>query len=132
MHLKEPFGLSKSVNELLSDLDVYGVSDDYVVGVLYVANDTDREVSNDSRSEAVVKIDADHSSQELLLYFGKGDPVRVADLRKKCPESVLSYDVVVAEEFVEGGTHIRIDTPLIGVGENHDEKQYFVLCEEKG
>lgn len=124
--------MSKSVRELLFEFQSQDeIEDDFQFHVLKVKVDDNGEIEDAGNALPVINVELDVESSECLLHFEEGAPcaVTVLEIKKMLGDTVLDYEVCAAEEKTLDGTHVRLDTPLIGFGENIELKCFFVVCQ---
>ncbi len=118
------------VDDLLTGIKENGIPSRYPIFVLSAELNSDSEIISQKPAVSVERIEVNHSSRELLLNKKEGGkPVLIEALRVVGNEEVLKYDVCAAEEYADAETTIRIDSPLVGTGENHAEGRFLALCE---
>lgn len=124
--------MSKSVRELLLEFQSQAeIEDDFHLHVLKVTVDDNGEVEQSGNALPVTKIEIDSESNECLLHFKEkaSNPVTVSEAKEAFGSAVLEYEVCASEEKTQDNARIRLDTPLIGFGENADIKCFFVVCQ---
>ncbi len=84
----------------------------------------------------VTKIEIDSEDKECLLHFDEHstDFVTITEAKAIFVESLIDdevqgYEVFASEEKELEDSHVRLDTPLIGFGENAELKCFFVVCQ---
>lgn len=125
--------MNKSAKELLEEFTSQDViTDDFQLHVLKVKIDGNGEIEEAGNALTVTKIEFDHQDKECLLHYEEGstDFVTVADAKAKITDDVLTYEVCAAQIEERDDAFVRLDTPLIGFGENVDIKCFFAICEQ--
>jgi hypothetical protein len=125
--------LNKPAKELLEEFASQDViTDDFRLHILKVKIDDDGEIEHAGNALTVIKIELDHDSKECLLHYEEGSTnyVTVADAKAKIVDSVLDYEVCASQIKELDEAFVRMDTPLIGFGENVDIKCFFAICRE--
>lgn len=122
--------MSKTAKDLLQEFqDQNGIEDDFQIHILnVVVNDKD-EVMQTGQAQPVIKIEIDHDNRECLLHFeeNKSTFVTVLDIKEKITDEMLDYAVCAAQEKTFDDSCVRIDSPLIGFGENFELKCFFAV-----
>ena len=84
----------------------------------------------------VTKIEIDSEDGECLLHFDEHstDYVTITEakallLNETLDAEVQGYEVFTSEEKELDDSHVRLDTPLIGFGENAELNCFFVVCQ---
>jgi hypothetical protein len=134
--------MSKHVRDLLFEFDVQSeVEEHFRLHVLKVTLNENGEAEEFGNALPVTKIEIDSESKECLLHFDEQSPDCVTIKEAKAllineevvndslVDSVLGYEVFAAEEKELDDSHVRLDTPLIGFGENAELKCFFVVCQ---
>jgi hypothetical protein len=134
--------MSKHVRDLLFEFDVQSeVEEHFRLHVLKVTLNENGEAEEFGNALPVTKIEIDSKSKECLLHFDEHslDCVTIKEAKAllineevvndSLVDSVLGYEVFAAEEKELDDSHVRLDTPLIGFGENAELKCFFVVCQ---
>lgn len=124
--------MSKSVRELLQEIQSQELlEDDFRLHVLKVIVDENGDVEPAGNALAVTKIEIDVENKECLLHFDETATKGVSLIEAKAAfvEEVLDYEVCAAQEKETDEAFLRLDTPLIGFGENVELKCFFVICQ---
>lgn len=125
--------MSKSAQELLEEFSSQElIADDFELHILKVKIDDHGEIEHAGNALTVTNIEIDHQSKECLLHYEEGatNYVTVADAKAKIVDSVLSYEVCASQIQERDDAFVRLDTPLIGFGENVDMQCFFAICRE--
>jgi hypothetical protein len=125
--------LSKSAQELLEEFSSQElITDDFELHILKVKIDDNGEIEHAGNALTVTNIEFDHQSKECLLHYEEGatNYVTVAEAKVKIVDSVLSYEVCASQIQERDDAFVRLDTPLIGFGENVDMQCFFAICRE--
>ena len=84
----------------------------------------------------VTKIEIDSEDKECLLHFDEhsADCVTITEakallLNETLADEMQGYEVFASEEKELDGSQVRLDTPLIGFGENAELNCFFVVCQ---
>lgn len=129
--------MSKHVRDLLLEFEIQGeVEEHFRLHVLKVTLDEDGEAEEFGNALPVTKIEIDSESKECLLHFDELSPdcvtiteAKALFINEKVSDEVLGYAVFASEEKELDDSHVRLDTPLIGFGENAELKCFFVVCQ---
>lgn len=124
--------MSKSVRELLQEIQSQELlDDDFRLHVLKVVVDDNGDIEQAGNALAVTKIEIDVESKECLLHFDETATNGVSLLEAKAAlvDEILDYEVCAAQEKETDEAFLRLDTPLIGFGENVELKCFFVICQ---
>jgi hypothetical protein len=134
--------MSKHVRDLLFEFEVQSeVEEHFRLHVLKVTLNENGEAEEFGNALPVTKIEIDSESKECLLHFDEHSPDCVTIKEAKAllineevvndclVDNVLGYKVFAAEEKELDDSHVRLDTPLIGFGENAELKCFFVVCQ---
>ena len=129
--------MSKHVRDLLFEFEVQTeVEEHFRLHVLKVTLNENGEAEEFGNALPVTKIEIDLEDKECLLHFDEqsSDGVTITEakaifLNENLSEDVQGYAVFAAEEKELDDSHVRLDTPLIGFGENAELKCFFVVCQ---
>lgn len=124
--------LSKQVRDLLQEFESQiNIADDFQLHVLKVSVDESGAVEQTGNAQPVTRIEIDSQSKECLLHFAESTSqyVTVSDAKSVLVNAILDFEVCAAQEQENDEATIRLDTPLIGFGENVELKVYFVICQ---
>ena len=129
--------MSKHVRDLLFEFEVQTeVEEHFRLHVLKVTLNENGEAEEFGNALPVTKIEIDLEDKECLLHFDEqsSDGVTITEakaifLNENLSEDVQGYAVFASEEKELDDSHVRLDTPLIGFGENAELKCFFVVCQ---
>ena len=124
--------MSKHVRDLLFECEVQSeIEEHFRLHVLKVTLNENGEAQEYGNALPVTKIEIDAEDEECLLHFDEHstEHVTITDAKAILVDSVLGYEVFAAEEKERDGSLVRLDTPLIGFGENAELKCFFVVCQ---
>ena len=124
--------LSKYARDLLQEFQSQGeIEDHFRLHVLKVNVDERGEVEQSGNALPVTRIEIDSENEECLLHFEEltSSFVTVSEAKAACVGEILSYEVCAAQEKELDDAHVRLDTPLIGFGENIELKCFFAICQ---
>ena len=128
--------MSKCVADMLADIANIAAEGSCELLVLAVTLGAGGEAEETKWVAPVSRVQFDGDSQECLFhvdYECMDEPrqsptgVTLADVLSAASKANRGYDVCVAHEVQLDGSRIRIDTPIIGFGENAGKHQYFVV-----
>lgn len=129
--------MSKHVRDLLFEFEVQSeVEEHFRLHVLKVTLNENGEAEEYGNALPVTKIEIDAEDKECLLHFDEHstDFVTIIEAKAMFVESLIDdevqgYEVFASEEKELEDSHVRLDTPLIGFGENAELKCFFVVCQ---
>lgn len=124
--------MSKSARDVLQEFASQAeVRDDFHLHILKVKVDDNGEVEQAGNALPVTHLEIDAESNECLLHYEEGASaqVSVSDVKAAFVGAVLDYEVCASQEAILDDTHVRLDTPLIGFGENTEIKCFFAVCQ---
>ena len=129
--------MSKHVRDLLFEFEVQSeVEEHFRLHVLKVTLNENGEAEEYGNALPVTKIEIDSEDKECLLHFDEHstDFVTITEAKAMFVESLIDdevqgYEVFASEEKELEDSHVRLDTPLIGFGENAELKCFFVVCQ---
>ena len=124
--------MSKSARELLQEFELQsGIEDDFRLHVLKVIVDDNGDIEQSGNALPVTKIEIDHESSECLFHFKESasDYITVSEVKAAFVTGVLDFEVCAAQEKILDDSCVRMDTPLIGFGENFEIKCFFAVCQ---
>jgi hypothetical protein len=125
--------MSKHVRDLLFEFEVQTeVEEHFRLHVLKVTLTENGEAEEYGNALPVTKIEIDSEDKECLLHFDEhsADSVSITEAKAILTnDEVQGYEVFASEEKELEGSHVRLDTPLIGFGENSELKCFFVVCQ---
>ena len=123
--------MSKYARDLLQEFESQNdIEDDFQLHVLKVNVDESGDVEQSGNAQPVTKIEMDVEAKECLLHFDESTSayVTVSDAKSVLVNAVLDFEVCAAQEKEMDDAFIRLDTPLIGFGENIELKAFFAVC----
>ncbi|MFT4907533.1 MAG: hypothetical protein ACI978_001616 [Oleispira sp.] len=124
--------MSKHVRDLLFEFEVQSeIEEHFRLHVLKVTLNENGEAEEVGNALPVTRIEIDSEDRECLLHFDEKstDYVTITEAKALLIDAVLGYEVFAAEEKELDGSLVRLDTPLIGFGENAELKCFFVVCQ---
>lgn len=124
--------MSKSVRDVLQEIQSQALlADDFKLHVLKVVVDENGDVEQAGNALAVINIEIDIESKECLFHFDEAatDAVSLLEVKAALVDEVLDYEVCASQGKETDEAFLRLDTPLIGFGENVELKCFFVICQ---
>ena len=124
--------MSKYVRDILQEFQSQDeIEDHFFLHVLKVSVDESGEVEQSGNALPVTKIEIDSENEECLLHFEEiaSSYVTVSEAKAVFVSEILDYEVCAAQEKELDDAHVRLDTPLIGFGENAEIKCFFAVCQ---
>jgi hypothetical protein len=125
--------MSKHVRDLLFEFEVQTeVEEHFRLHVLKVTLNENGEAEEYGNALPVTKIEIDSEDKECLLHFDEqsADSVSITEAKAMLIDAELQgYEVFASEEKELDGSLVRLDTPLIGFGENSELNCFFVVCQ---
>ncbi len=124
--------MSKYVRDILLEFQSQDeIEDHFQLHALKVNIDESGDVEPSGNALPITKIEIDADNKECLLYFEEVTSIHVtvAEAKAVFVSEILDYEVCAAEEKELDDAHVRLDTPLIGFGENVELKCFFVICQ---
>lgn len=134
--------MSKHVRDLLFEFEVQTeVEEHFRLHVLKVTLNENGEAEEYGNALPVTKIEIDSEDKECLLHFDEHstDFVTITEAKAlftneemvdgSLVNKILGYEVFAAEEKELDDSHVRLDSPLIGFGENSELNCFFVVCQ---
>jgi hypothetical protein len=122
--------LSKYVGCIINELEESEVVDnDFGLFVVSLNIDDSGEITSTESIEPVGKIDADIDSEECLFHITSSEnALTISEAYAEIETIDSRFSLVSAIEKKFDGSWVRIDNPIIGFGENIDEKRFFIVC----
>ena len=123
--------LSKLVHDFINELNSLDeVNIDFELFVMNLNIDNSGEVLSCESVLPVLNINIDLSSNECLFQIkDTGTPLSVENGIKALASINFDYSLCSSFEENVDNSIIRIDNPIIGFGENIEEKRFFVVCQ---
>jgi len=130
--------MSKHVRDLLFEFEVQSeVEEHFRLHVLKVTLNENGEAEEYGNALPVTKIEIDSEDKECLLHFDEHstDFVTITEAKalfineEGIDAELQGYEVFASEEKELDDSHVRLDTPLIGFGENAELNCFFVVCQ---
>ena len=124
--------MSKQVRDLIQEFESQvDIGNDFQLHVLKVNVDESGEVEQTGNAQPVTKIEIDSLGKECLLHFDESTSqyVTVSDAKSVLSSAVLDFEVFAAQDQENDDATIRLQTPLIGFGENVELKVFFAICQ---
>jgi len=130
--------MSKRVSDMLAYIEERGAEPTFQLFALAVTIDAGGQVEGQKWVAPISQVQFDANSSECLLHIEDGEPpinrsrlnaarVTLADVLSMISPANREYAVCTAQEAHLDDARVRIDTPIIGFGENPEERRYFVV-----
>ena len=122
--------MSKYVGCIINELEESEVVDnDFGLFVISLNIDDSGEIKSTESIDPVGKIDADIESEECLFHIIPSEKaLTISEAYAEIATIDSRFSLVSAIEQEFDGSWVRIDNPVIGFGENTDEKRFFIVC----
>ena len=127
---KEYQPLSKYVGCIINELEESEiVDDDFGLFVIFLNIDESGEIDSTKSIEPIGKIGFDIDSEECLLHIlPDEEALKISEAYAEIATIDSRFSLVSALEKKFEDSWVRIDNPVIGFGENIDEKRFFIVC----
>lgn len=125
--------MSKLVKDMIADINAEeGISDSYQLHAMYLKMNSEGEVESTEKVRPIFKVDIDVENEEFLLHItddkNEVGEITLCDVINAANEKYYGYEVCIALEKEIDDSWIRVDTPLIGFGENSEQRVFFVIA----
>ena len=122
--------MSKYVGCIINELEESEVVDnDFGLFVISLNIDDSGEIKSTESIEPVGKIDADIESEECLFHIIPSEKaLTISEAYAEIATIDSRFSLVSTIEQSFDDSWVRIDNPVIGFGENTDEKRFFIVC----
>ena len=122
--------MSKYVSCIINELEESEViDDDFDLFVLLVKIDDSGEISGTESIEPISKIGVDIEHEECLFQVSPGkEALKVSEAYAEIETIDSGFSLVSALSQTFNDSSVRIDNPVIGFGENIDDKRFFIVC----
>lgn len=122
--------MSKSVGCIVNELEESEIiDDDFGLFVIFLEIDESGEIGSTESVEPITKIGFDIENEDCLLHVSDGkEALKISDAYPEIVTFDSQFSLVCSIEQQLDDTWVRIDNPIIGFGENVDEKRFFVVC----
>lgn len=122
--------MSKYVGCIINEFEESEVVDnDFGLFVVSLNIDDSGEITSTESIEPVGKIDADIVNEECLFHIMPSEKaLTISEAYSEIEPIDSRFSLVSAIEKEFDDSWVRIDNPIIGFGENIDEKRFFIVC----
>mgnify|MGYP003151198613 CR=1 FL=1 len=122
--------MSKYVGCIINEFDESDIVDgNFELFLISLNMDESGEITSTESIEPIIKVGFDIENEECLFHVGPGKKAaKVSDVYAEIETIDSGFSLVSALEKKCQGSWIRIDNPVIGFGENIDEKRFFIVC----
>lgn len=122
--------MSKYIGCIINELEESEVvGDDFGLFVILLNIDDSGEIIATDSIEPIGKIGVDIENKECLFYIMPGeDALKISEAYAELATIDSTFSLVSATEQEFDDSWLRIDNPVIGFGENIDEKRFFIAC----
>lgn len=122
--------MNKYVGCIINELDESElIGNDFELFVILLEIDDSGEIISTESIEPIGKIGFDIESEECLFYVQPGeDAIKISEAYAEIETIDSRFSLASALEQEIDDTWVRIDNPVIGFGENIDEKRFFIVC----
>ena len=123
--------MSKLVIDLIDEFhSLDEVEDDFEVFIMSIKIDDNGEIESTASVEPVSKIVIDDENHECLFHSVATDQAMsiasaIEQISSVNPEFALGF----AEEKRIDDSGLRADKPIIGFGENTEQRKFFIVCQ---
>ncbi|BBM02962.1 hypothetical protein [Microbulbifer sp. GL-2] len=123
--------MSKYVGCIINELEESEVIDnDFGLFVISVKIDDSGEIYETESIEPINKIGVDIEHEECLFHVSSGkEALKVSEAYTEIAMIDSGFSLVSALEKTLDDSWVRIDNPVIGFGENIDDKRFFIVCQ---
>lgn len=122
--------MSRYVGCIINELEESEIVDnDFGLFAIFLKVDESGEIESTESIVPVGKVGFDIESEECLLHVSLGGkPIIIADAYAELVSIDSRFSLVSALEQKFDDSWVRIDYPVIGFGENIDEKRFYIAC----
>lgn len=122
--------MSRYVGCIINELEESEIVDnDFGLFAIFLKVDESGEIESTESIVPVGKVGFDIESEECLLHVSPGGkPIIIADAYGELVSIDSRFSLVSALEQKFDDSWVRIDYPVIGFGENIDEKRFYIAC----
>lgn len=127
---KEYQALSKYVGCIINELDESErIGDDFELFVISLRIDDSGAITSTESIDPIGKIGFDIENEECLFYVKPGEEtVKISEAYAEIETIDPGFSLATALEQEFDDSWVRIDNPVIGFGENVDDKRFFIVC----
>jgi len=123
--------LSKLVIDLVDEFkSLDEVEEDFDLFIMSIKIDDEGEIESTASIEPVSKIVIDDENHECLFHSITTDKaMNMANVIDELVSVNTEYALGFAEENTIDDSYERIDNPIIGFGENIEQRKFFIVCQ---
>ena len=122
--------MSKLISDLINEFQTIDeIQDDFELFIMSIKIDESGEYDSSESILPVNRIEIDSENEECLFYFGThdSDAITVATTADKIKTITPNFLLCSAEEKTVEDKTLRLDNPIIGFGENVEQKRFFLV-----
>jgi hypothetical protein len=122
--------LSRYVGCIINELEASEIVDnDFGLFAIFLKVDESGEIESTESIVPIGKVGFDIESEECLLHASPGgEAITISDAYAELTTIDSGFSLVSALEQKFDDSWVRIDYPVIGFGENIDEKRFYIAC----
>lgn len=122
--------MSRYVGCIINELEESEiVEDNFGLFAIFLKIDESGEIELTESIVPVGKVGFDIESEECLLHVSPGgEPITISDAYAELVTIDSGFSLVSALEQRFDDSWVRIDYPVIGFGENINEKRFYIAC----
>ena len=120
--------MSKLIIDLVNEFQSLDeITDDFELFIMSIKIDEFGEYDSAETILPVSHIEVDSNKEECLFHFGSSDAMDIVTTLEKIKSIDTNYLLCSAEEKTFDGATVRVDNPIIGFGENIEQKRFFLV-----
>ena len=122
--------MSKLISDLINEFQTIDeIQDDFELFIMSIKIDESGEYDSSNSILPVSRIEIDSENEECLFYYGShnSDAITVATTADKIKAITPKFLLCSAEEKTVEDKMLRLDNPIIGFGENVEQKRFFLV-----
>ena len=124
--------LSKLISDLINEFHSVDeieceIDGDFELFIMSIKIDEFGEYDSSESILPISYIEVDSEKEECLFHFGSSDTMTIASTVEKIKAIDSNYLLCSAEEKTIDNALVRIDNPIIGFGENIEQKRFFLV-----
>ena len=122
--------MSKLISNLVNEFQTLDeIQDDFELFIMSIKIDEFGEYDSAETILPVSHLNVDIEKEECLFHFGSSETeaMTIASTVEKIKEIDSSFLLCAAEEMTVDGKAVRLDNPIIGFGENIEQKRFFLV-----
>ena len=124
--------MSKLINDLITEFhSLDEIEDSFGFYIMWIQLDDEGEITSSDSLKPVSHIEIDKEDQACLFHFTEnGEAMNIAEAIEVINSENSEYALFSAEETTLDDEHVRIDNPIIGFGENVEQRCFFIVCQD--